>query len=61
MKKQKCTIKGYGKDSIPGLIRGHGKCQYHYDVGQFGKDWADHCERERKKRDALADQFDSEG
>lgn len=34
-----CTI--CGKPSIPGLLRGAGKCQYHYNVGQFGKAHAD--------------------
>lgn len=27
--------------SISGLI--YPLCQYHYDVVQFGKTWADHC------------------
>lgn len=40
--KQKCTL--CNKDSIPGLLKGHGKCQYHYNLGQFGKDWADYVE-----------------
>lgn len=45
MKRQKCTIPGCGDDSVPGLIRGHGKCQYHWDVGAFGQQWADECRR----------------
>jgi hypothetical protein len=36
---QKCTV--CGKPSIPGLIAGCGKCQYHWNVGVFGKEWAD--------------------
>lgn len=35
----KCSI--CGADSIPGMYRLGGKCQYHYNVGQFGKEWAD--------------------
>ena len=37
---QKCTI--CGKRSVPGLRAGEGKCQYHYNVGQFGTAWADY-------------------
>ena len=44
--KQKCTI--CGKPSIPGLKPGHGKCQYHWDVGVWGKSWADKMEQEKK-------------
>lgn len=42
-----CTI--CGAPGIPGLLQGAGKCQYHYDVGQFGKEWADKCRVEEKK------------
>lgn len=38
--KNPCTL--CGKPGIPGLISGAGKCQYHYNVGQFGKAWADY-------------------
>ncbi|CAB5514476.1 hypothetical protein ACOTHJ_15885 [Achromobacter xylosoxidans] len=37
--KNPCTL--CGKPGIPGLIAGAGKCQYHYNVGQFGREWAD--------------------
>lgn len=39
--KQMCSIPGCDKRSIPGLIRGHGKCQYHWNAGVWGKEWAD--------------------
>lgn len=32
-----------GKPGIPGLIKGAGKCQYHWNVGAYGKEWADKC------------------
>lgn len=47
-KKQKCTIGGCGKDSIPGLRAGHGKCQYHWNAGVWGKKWADECEQRKE-------------
>jgi len=31
------------KKSIPGLKKGQGLCQYHYDTYMFGRKWADHC------------------
>lgn len=37
-----------GKPGIPGLIRGAGKCQYHWNVGSFGQEWADLIEQERR-------------
>lgn len=37
--KNPCTI--CGKPGIPGLIRGAGKCQYHWAVGVWGKEYAD--------------------
>ena len=43
MKPNPCTI--CGEPGIPGLISGCGKCQYHYNVGQFGQEWADKVER----------------
>lgn len=39
---RRCTL--CGSRSIPGLLAGHGKCQYHYNVGQYGKAWADYVE-----------------
>jgi hypothetical protein len=39
MSGQRCTI--CGRPSVPGLIRGHGKCQHHWNVGVFGAEWAD--------------------
>lgn len=33
-----------GRPSIPGLKPGAAVCQYHYNVGQFGKEWADKCQ-----------------
>lgn len=39
-----CTL--CGKPGIPGLIRGSGKCQYHWNAGTFGKAWADKCAAE---------------
>lgn len=41
----KCTICG-GK-GIPGLIRGAGKCQYHWDLECYGREWVDKCHPER--------------
>jgi hypothetical protein len=35
---QKCTE--CNKDSIPGLIKGKGKCEYHWTLGVWGKEWA---------------------
>ena len=37
--KNPCTI--CGKPGIPGLIRGAGKCQYHWNAGVWGKEYAD--------------------
>ena len=42
-----CTF--CGEPGIPGLIHGAGKCQYHWNVGQFGVEWAN----EVKRRDAM--------
>jgi len=33
-----CTI--CGAPGIPGLVQGAGKCQYHWNVGQYGEAWA---------------------
>lgn len=37
--KNPCTI--CGVHGIPGLLPGAGKCQYHWNVGAFGQEWAD--------------------
>ncbi len=37
--KNPCTI--CGKPGLTGLKRGQGKCQYHWNAGVWGKDWAD--------------------
>lgn len=29
-----------GKPGIPGLVKGQGKCQYHWNVGAYGQAWA---------------------
>lgn len=34
-----CTL--CGKPGIPGLIRGAGKCQYHWNLGVYGPEAAD--------------------
>ena len=41
-----------GKPSVPGLFRGFALCQYHYNVRQFGRAWADQVqlEEEREKK-----------
>lgn len=49
-RQQPCSIPNCGKESIPGLKRGHGKCQYHWNAGVWGKEWADRCERENEAR-----------
>lgn len=46
MENNKCAI--CGKDGIPGLPRGAGRCQYHYNVAAFGKEWANKVEAGRK-------------
>jgi hypothetical protein len=50
--KQMCNEWQCGKPSIPGLIQGAGKCQYHYNVGQFGKEWADKVEADKAAEQA---------
>ena len=42
---QKCTK--CDKQSIPGLIKGAGKCQFHWNEGLYGKEWAEKCEKDR--------------
>lgn len=44
--KKFCTV--CGKPSIPGLL--YGKCQYHYNLHVWGKDWADKCEKDAKAK-----------
>lgn len=36
---QKCTE--CNEPSLPGLVQGQGKCQYHWNAGVWGKKWAD--------------------
>lgn len=43
---QSCTK--CGKPSIPGLISGAGKCQFHWNEGFWGTEWAVKCEDDRK-------------
>lgn len=47
-KKKKC--RNCDKESLPGL-KGIGLCQYHYDVLQFGKAWADKCRSDRELKE----------
>lgn len=49
MKAQQCTI--CGERSIPGLIRGAGKCQYHYNLKQFGQEAADRARAEAQAKE----------
>lgn len=49
---QPCTK--CGKPSIPGLIRGAGKCQFHWNEGVWGTAWALKCEEDRTSAEALA-------
>ena len=42
--RQVCTE--CGEPSISGLVRGKGKCQYHWNAGVWGKEWADKCRTE---------------
>ena len=44
MKKQKCT--DCEKDSIKGMTFGNGKCQYHWNIIAFGKEWADKVKKD---------------
>jgi hypothetical protein len=46
VKQQVCTL--CEKPSISGLIRGRGKCQYHWNLGCWGKDWADKVRQDQK-------------
>ena len=39
--KQKCTLCGY--KSHAGIKNGHGKCPFHWAVGQWGEEWASKC------------------
>lgn len=48
-KKQVCTE--CGKPSIPGLIKGKGKCAYHWNVGVWGKPWAEKIKRIKAIKD----------
>jgi hypothetical protein len=33
---------------IPGLFKGQGKCQYHWNVSAYGREWADKCREAQK-------------
>jgi hypothetical protein len=45
--KKKCYC---GLPSLPGLKKGIALCQYHFDVHQWGREWADKCREERKAK-----------
>lgn len=45
MTRNPCTVPGCSNPGIPGLVQGCGKCQYHWHVGVWGKEWADEVER----------------
>jgi len=47
--KNTCTI--CKKPSIPGLFKGAGKCQYHWNEGVWGKAWADNVESTERRRE----------
>jgi len=40
---QACTAAHCGKPSIPGLIKGSGKCAFHWAKGVCGIEWAAKC------------------
>jgi hypothetical protein len=48
MTKNPCTI--CLKPGIPGLRKGAGKCQYHWNVGAYGQLWADQVEADKAKQ-----------
>ena len=48
MVSQSCTL--CRKPSLPGLVRGAGKCLYHWSAGVWGKAWADELEHRRSLR-----------
>ena len=39
--KQQCTLCGYR--SIAGLMKGNGKCPFHWAKGNWGLNWASKC------------------
>lgn len=41
MKTQKCTL--CDEPSLSGIKPGQGKCQYHWIMDIWGKEWADYC------------------
>jgi len=43
-KRSKKTCQHCDKPSIPGLMKGVGLCQYHYNRRMFGEEWADYVE-----------------
>jgi hypothetical protein len=42
-----------GERSLTGLVSDVSLCQYHYNVRQFGKEWADKCKKEVGTVDAI--------
>ena len=43
--------------SVPGLRKGVGYCQYHWDVRCFGQSWADQCREAREAKASDARRF----
>jgi len=46
--KNPCTI--CGEPGIPGIYKGMGKCQYHWNEGVFGKKVADEAKKREEER-----------
>jgi hypothetical protein len=44
MGKQACAVPGCPHRSLKSMQPGRGRCQYHYNMFQWGAVWADHCE-----------------
>lgn len=42
MKRKKKVCQHCDKKSIPGLVKGVGLCQYHYNKQMFGETWANY-------------------
>ena len=38
-----------GEPGIPAIVKGAGKCSYHWTVGVWGRVWADECVRRSKQ------------
>jgi len=43
-----CTV--CGAPGIPGLKKGNGKCQFHWNAGNWGADWAEKIKQESAQR-----------